>query len=71
MSYYYRMTTAQKESTDPTKIEGEPGCNLAGTEWILECTESGLECIVEYASSQDCVTYINNNGELWDEFYNL
>lgn len=71
MSYYYLMTTVQKDSINEDLLEGSPKSNISGDKWILECTQSGLDCIVEYASPQDCVNYINENGELWDEFYNI
>lgn len=71
MTYYYLMNTLQKESVNEQLLSGAPKSNLAGDKWILECTDSGLECIVEYTSSQDCINYIIDTNEEWDEFFNI
>lgn len=71
MSYYYLMDTTQKESVDSQVLAGTPKSNIVGDKWILECTVSGLDCIVEYATSQDCINYIIETNEEWDELLNV
>lgn len=71
MKTYYRMTTAQKDAVPKEKFDCLPYSNLVGDEWISQCNVSGLECIVEYPTVEECVEYIRINNSEWDEFYDL
>lgn len=71
MSTYYRMTTAQKEAVSNEDFDCLPYSNLAGDEWIAECSTKGLECIREYRSNTECRNYINENIHEWDEFHDV
>lgn len=71
MSYYYLMTTPQKESVAPALLEGAPKPNLSGDEWIIEANVSGLDAIQEFSNPQECIDYIVQNNPLWDEFYGI
>ena len=71
MNVYYLMTTEQKEAVDVALVQQEPFSNIAGDLWILECTDSGIECITEYANAEECRNYINQNVGDWDEYYNV
>ena len=71
MNIYYLMNTSEKDAVDPSVIHQEPLSNIAGDLWILECTQSGLNCTTEYANVEECRNYVNDNVEDWDEFYNV
>ena len=56
------MNTEQKDATGSALFQ-EPYSNIAVDKWIVECTVSGLGCITEYASSEDCKKYVESEIE--------
>ena len=68
MNTYYLMNTEQKDAAGSALFQ-EPYSNIAVDKWIVECIASGLDCITEYASSEDCKKYVVENLKDWEELY--
>lgn len=71
MSYYYLMSTAEKDAVLEDQLECVPNSNIQGDFWIVESNVTGLQSVIEFESVTNCIEYIKTNASDWDEFLNI
>lgn len=71
MSFYYLMTTEQKNDVIAHEFAQQPFSSIDGSLWIVEALVANLTAKTAFNDAEECRQYVGANESEWDEFYNI